>query len=140
MTPDPGFADVVSVSIAGEVCIWNADNGYLVFGPLRRHPEGALAVTFTPSSTDSAISPDGKWIAALAENLVTVHVWDSTTGQLTMSFEEQTDRVGSVTFSPDSERILFTSHDKTVRIHTLTEGMAVRPRLCQWLHTFCVHV
>ena len=115
----PDSNRIVSASRYGNVCAWNAGTGALVSGPSLWHAEGALAVTFTPNSTDSAVSPDGKWIAARDSNLKTVHVWDSKTGQLAASLDGHTDIVISITFSPDSRRILSASWDKTVRVHTL---------------------
>jgi WD40 repeat protein len=115
----PDSNRIVSASRYGNVCSWNADTGALVSGPSLWHAEGALAVTFTPNSTDSAVSPDGKWIVARNNNLKTVHVWDSKTGQLVTSLDGHTNIVISITFSPDSRRVLSTSWDKTIRVHTL---------------------
>jgi WD40 repeat protein len=116
----PDSKRVVSVSRNGHACIWNVDTGALVSGPSLQHAGGALAVVFTPGSTRSAVSSDGKWIAAYADSTSrTVHVWDSKSGQLTASLEGHTDKVTSITFSPDSRRVLTSSYDKTIRIHTL---------------------
>jgi WD40 repeat protein len=89
-------------------------------GPSKLHPEGTLAVVFTPNSTDGcAVSPDGKWIAGIKDgDSMAVQVWNSKTGQLAVTFAEHTGTVWSVSFSPDSKQILSTSMDKTVRVHT----------------------
>jgi WD40 repeat protein len=116
----PDSRMIISASRFGEVCVWNADTGALVSGPSLRHAEGALAVAFTPNDTWSAVSIDGKWIAAVVDTTWrTVHVWDSKTGQLVASLEGHTDFIGSITFSPDGRRILTSSDDNTIRIHTL---------------------
>ena len=116
----PDSKRIVSSSRLGDVCIWNADTGVLVAGPLLRYAEGALAVVFAPASSRSAISPDGRWIAVLANGIHRiVHVWDSTTGQVAAFLEEHTGNVVSLTFSPDSRRVLTASWDKTIRVHTL---------------------
>jgi len=116
----PDSRRIISISQFGEVCVWNADTGALVSGPSLQHAEGALAVVFTPNSTFSAVSPDGKWIAAHADTTWrTVNVWDSKTGQLAASLDGHTDDLNSITFSPDSRRILTSSYDKTIRVHTL---------------------
>jgi WD40 repeat protein len=116
----PDSRRIISTSFLGHVCIWNADTGALVSGPSLQHTEGALAVAFTPNSTDCPVSPDGKWIAAYADTTwKTVNVWDSKTGQLVVSLDGHTERVNSITFSPDSRHILTSSHDKTICVHTL---------------------
>ena len=116
----PDSKRIVSSSQLGDVCIWNADTGILVAGPSLRHAEGALAVAFARTSSCSAISPDGRWIAALADDTFEriVHVWDSKTGQVAASLEDPTSVI-SFTFSPDSGRVLITYYDKTIRVHTL---------------------
>jgi WD40 repeat protein len=118
----PDGKRIVSVQWGGDVCVWNMDTGACVSGPSKRHAAGTLAVGFTPSSTwAAAVSPDGKWIAGRLEegNDSTVQVWDSKTGLLAATFEEHTDWIWSVLFSPDSKRILSTSDDKTIRVRTL---------------------
>jgi len=116
----PNAKRIVSTSWEGNVCIWSAETGALLSGPSLRHAEGAIAVAFTSNSTRYAVSPDGRWIAAYADNKCTkVHVWASTTGQLATSLDVHTDIVTSMTFSPDSRRILTFSNDKTVHVQTL---------------------
>jgi WD40 repeat protein len=115
----PDSKRIVSASRHGDVCVWNADTGTLVSGPSLRHTEGSLAVAFTPTHTCSSVSSDGKWIAARDQNCITVHVWNSKTGQLAVSFEGHTDIIHSLSFSPDSKRILSASFDNTIHVHTL---------------------
>jgi WD40 repeat protein len=116
----PDSKRIISVSRNGHACVWNVHTGALVSGPSLQHVGGALAVVFTPGSTRSAVSPDGKWIAAYADlTSTTVHVWDSKNGQLAASLEGHTDKVTSIAFSPDSRRVLTSSYDRTIRVHTL---------------------
>ncbi|KIM87190.1 hypothetical protein PILCRDRAFT_815665 [Piloderma croceum F 1598] len=116
----PNAKRIVSTSWEGNTCIWSAETGALLSGPSLQHAEGAITVAFTSNSTRYAISPDGKWIAAYADNKCTkVHVWASTTGQLATSLDVHTDIVTSMTFSPDSRRILTSSNDKTIHVQTL---------------------
>jgi WD40 repeat protein len=117
----PDGKRIVSVDWGGDVCVCNMDTGACVSGPSKRHAAGALAVGFIPGSTWTvAVSPDGKWIAGRSkERHSTVQVWDLKTGLLVATFEEHTNYVYSISFSPDSKRILSTSEDKTIRVHTL---------------------
>ena len=97
----PDSKRIISSSLLGDVCVWNADTGVLVAGPSLRHAEGALAVAFAPkNSHHSAVSPDGRWIAAFARDTGTriVHVWDSKTGQIAASLEGHTDFINTITF------------------------------------------
>ena len=116
----PDSKRIVSASQFGDVCVWNADTGARVSGPSLRHAEGALAVAFAPKSSYYAVSPDGRWIAAYGPNTCrSVRVWHSKTGQVAASLEGHTDNICTITFSPDSRRVLTTSYDKTIRVHTL---------------------
>jgi len=118
----PDSKRIISSSLLGDVCVWNADTGVLVAGPSLRHAEGALAVAFAPkNSHHSAVSPDGRWIAAVARDTRDriVHVWDSKTGQVAASLAGHTDPVSTITFSADSRRVLTASFDETIRVHTL---------------------
>jgi len=75
-------------------------------------------VASTHKDTWSAISPDGKWIAAYADTTYKkVHIWDSRTGILATSLDNHTDEIRSITFSPDSTHLL-ASFDKTIHVHT----------------------
>ena len=116
----PDGQSIISASTDGNVCVWNTVAGALLSGPSKRHEEGALAVVFTPQSTYSrAVSPDGKWIADTGAASGIVQVWDSGTGLLAKTFTGHTGSVRSVSFSPDSKRVLSASSDKTIRVHTL---------------------
>jgi len=113
---------IVSASLHGDVCVWDSDTGALVSGPSKQHAEGTLAVVFIPNSTFAcAVSPDGKWIAGLpmgsGENIV--QLWDSKTGRLHATLSDHIEHITSVSFSPDSTRIISTSWDKTIRIYNL---------------------
>ena len=116
----PNGQRIVSASWDGNVCVWDADTGALVSGPSKQHAEGTLAVVFEANSTYFChVSPDGKWIAGTDNDSKTIYIWESVTGRLAVTFTGQTDCVLSVSFSSDSKRILSSSDDKTICIHTL---------------------
>ena len=62
-----------------------------------------------------AFSPDGKRLASSSTDR-TVKVWDSTTGQETLTLKGHTDAVISVAFSVDGKRLASASDDGTVKL------------------------
>jgi len=111
---------IISASWEGDICVWNTGTGALMSGPSKQHMEHTAAVMFTPISTCCAVSPDGKWVAGYTHSDgQVVRVWDTKTGQLAGTFTEHAQYVHNVSFSPDSKRVLSSSDDKTVQIHTI---------------------
>lgn len=111
----PDGKRIISGSWDGDVCVWDVDKGTLVSGPSKKHTEGSLAMVFTPNSTTLAVSPDGKWIVGYQNGDSTaVQVWDSKTGLLATDFAAV-----SVGFSPDSNRILSTSHENIIQVRMI---------------------
>jgi len=120
----PDGKKVISVSKDAKLCVWDANTGAHLSGGVHIYPEGGLAVGFTPNSTYyCAISPNGKWMATsryrFALDPYTVHIRDTKTGLLALSSDLPTQKTTSMAFSPDSERVLLASWDKTVRVYTL---------------------
>jgi WD40 repeat protein len=112
---------IISGSWGKGVYVWDVTTGALLAGPSYQHAEGTLAAVFTPASScycTTTVSPNGRWIASRSVSN-TVQVWDSRTGQLAASIAVHTKFIYSVIFSLDSTRILTTSADQTVRIHTI---------------------
>ena len=115
----PSGKRMVSADVGGDVCVWNLNTGTLISGPSKQHAKGILVVAFTPSSAwfTFPVSSDGKWIAG--RNANAIHIWDSKTGRLMATLEGHTDSVTSIAFSSDNKRVLSTSNDKTIRVHSL---------------------
>src|SRR5262249_17895961 len=66
-----------------------------------------------------AISPDGRWMASLSPlspKDQTVTVWDPATGQELCTLKEPAGQIGSVTLSPNGQRLASTSTDRKVKI------------------------
>jgi eukaryotic-like serine/threonine-protein kinase len=84
---------------------------------------------FAPSSFPQ-LSPDGKRLAVRhsgsAKQLGGMDIWDATTGKRLLVLRGHYDIVTSVAFSPDSERVISTSFDKTIKIWDLKTGTEVR--------------
>ncbi|KAK2462742.1 hypothetical protein APHAL10511_005260 [Amanita phalloides] len=106
----PDGKRIISSSYEGNSCVWDLDSGALISGPSKRHPEGTLAVLFTPASNGirssvSVVSPDGKWIMTATLQSKTFEIWNSKTGLLATTFTES-GSIQMISFSPDSKRIL----------------------------------
>ena len=69
----------------------------------------------TGGGNSVAFSPDGKRLASASWD-VTVKVWDTATGQETLTLKGHTDVVTSVAFSHDGRRLASAGDDQTVKV------------------------
>ncbi|KAJ7095575.1 WD40-repeat-containing domain protein [Mycena epipterygia] len=99
------------------VCIWDAQTGALIAGPLKGHTDQVNSVSF---------SPDGMRIAS-GSNDHTVRVWDARTGvPLLVSVQGGTTNwITCVDFSPDGRHIAAGGTDNTVRVLDAKTGAHV---------------
>ena len=82
-----------------------------------------------------ALSPDGVRIASGGQDN-TVHVWDTTAGQLLLTYRDHTAWVFAVAWSPDGKYLASAGDDNVVRVWDAATGAAVsisRPRGNDWL-------
>jgi WD40 repeat protein len=116
----PDGQKIVSLSRDLDVCVWDTATGALVSGPSKQHAEGVLAAIFMPVSTYCALSSNGKWIAGGPGTFAfgPLQVFDSKTGLLVAEFDH-TAIIDSVTFSPDSKRVLVTYDDGIIQVYNI---------------------
>ncbi|NPD91379.1 eIF2A-related protein [Xylanibacter muris] len=75
---------------------------------------------------DIQISPDGKFIASIILGMpYVVDIWEVETGKIIKTLEGHSGIIHSVVFSPDGERIVTTSEDKTIRIWDTKNGECI---------------
>ena len=83
--------------------------------------EGMVSLNHTGGVQTVVFSPDGKRLASASHDQ-TVKVWDSASGQETLTLIGFTGPVRHVEFSPDGKRLASASNDPTVKIWDTTSG------------------
>ncbi len=83
---------------------WNTD--------LEGHSEPVRSVAF---------SPDGKWVAT-GSNDNTAKIWNTETGETTMTLEGHSHHISTIAFSPDGTRLATGSEDNKAKIWDLKTG------------------
>jgi WD40 repeat protein len=121
-SPDGKF--IASGSEDRTVKVWSVESGECV-KTLKGHRQKVQSVSF---------SRDGKYIASGTGTIVvldndyednTVRVWNVESGECVKTLEGHSDRVNSVSFSPDGQWIASGSKDKTVRVWSVESGECV---------------
>jgi WD40 repeat protein len=127
----PNGHAIVSVSNEGEVGVWDANTGTLVLALSgQQYANSELAVAFTSASHQCAISPNGKWIAAIDRNKkrkssfgfngMGYTILDSETGLIAVTLEEDVSHMCTVAFSPDSKQIITAHFEGNIcRVHAI---------------------
>ena len=123
LSPDGAIVAVggwTGVDWDGQAAIYNFDraSGHL----LRRLPGLPEVIKHL------AFSPDGRWLAASLGGKYGVRLFDARSGVETVSDAEYHDSSYSAHFSPDGRRLLTTSDDGQVRLHSVEEGKLGPPK------------
>lgn len=122
----PDGALLAAASFDGKVRIWDAASGDL----LKTLDAGAgqlFNIAFSPDGTRVAAG-SGWWsafgfgppVGTAVHNAV--HVWDAHSGEKTLTLAGHRGRVSAVCFSPDGERIVSSSQDRSVKIWDARSG------------------
>ncbi|KAF7966723.1 hypothetical protein HWV62_37265, partial [Athelia sp. TMB] len=118
----PDGKHIVSGSWDRSICIWDAETGELVVGPLTGH---SIPVTSVKYSLDGRYIASGSWDR-------TIRIWDALTGDMVVGpFNGHTDLINSVAWSPDGKYVVSGSHDNTCRIWETEAGRAAVGRVLE---------
>ncbi|KAF9901077.1 hypothetical protein EC991_006563, partial [Linnemannia zychae] len=111
---------LISASRDGTIRIWNPQS--------ESDPKFVLNSSLG-EITSLACSPDGKWFASghfsgtfLGPKTGSVQLWDAVTRETNLVLRGHTHTITGIAFSPDSQRIVTSSSDKTVRLWDTSKG------------------
>ncbi len=122
--------------------VWNLESGACV-RTLKGHTGSARSVSEDPDGPYAdhmptyavncvSVTPDGlcavssSGIGISGRDEFSLHVWDLQSGQCRWVLKGHTDRVSSITLTPDGRWALSGSGDKTVRLWNLADGRCLR--------------
>lgn len=120
----PDDKRIASAGGGYEVHVWDqADGGHLYV--YRGHISDSD--TSNGSVTALAWSPNGKYIASSYDatgpgNHGAVHVWSPQNGSLVHMYRGQIDQIGALSWSPDSQRLVSASADRTIQVWQAVSG------------------
>ena len=109
---------VLTASWDGTASLWDAQTGQLI-RTFTGHRGGVLAAASTAPHVATA-SADG-----------TCRIWNRQTGQLVATLSGHDDQVDFVTFTPDGQRVLTLSRDRSMRLWALDGRELDRKQLAQ---------
>jgi WD40 repeat protein len=100
---------LVSVTVAGQLQIWDADSGML----RAEHRLATSAKTVEPAGVLAAFSPDGRRLAARAREVDSlVQIWDVDSGRAVVTCRGHTLPVHCLRFSADGRRLATCACDR----------------------------
>ncbi|QRV96958.1 Notchless protein [Ceratobasidium sp. AG-Ba] len=109
-------ARIVTGSTAGDIFIWNAQDGKPIARSLKPHRSGVSSLRY---------SPNGEHIVSGFHD-GSISIWDASTGdQIAVPFVGHSDQVDIVSYSWDGRYILSGSLDSTIRIWDASSGNAL---------------
>lgn len=117
---EPDSAHVVGADLVGQILIWEIDQS---------SPQSVITIEDIPPEMlgspgtigASALSPDGRWIAATNPG-GTAHIWSVETGERLLSIEGGTGGASDLAFSPDGEWLASGGFDRQAHIWDAASG------------------
>ncbi|CAE7225852.1 unnamed protein product [Rhizoctonia solani] len=110
----------------GSICVWDTKTRQQVPG---------LTLKLGGAVTQAIFSPDNKYIAA-CHGTPTVCLWDAGSGELIATLDKHIDRIASISFSPDSSRLISCTSSGTVYIRSIKHP-DVGYRYPRHIHSAC---
>ena len=107
---------LVSGSRDNTIRVWNAASGGAALQTLRGHTEAVNSVAVSASGTIASASADE-----------TARLWNLPTGQRIATFDEHTDLVRVVAFSPNRQYLASGSVDGAVQVYKTADPLPVTP-------------
>jgi WD40 repeat protein len=125
MVFSPNRQTLATASADGTIRLW-ALNPQTVYNTVLQPSQVLTWAQPTPQGTENitsvAFSPDGKQVAAIAENSPQVKVWSVETGALILSQLNGLSVTTQVMFSPNGESIIATHRDRSISIWATNTG------------------
>jgi WD40 repeat protein/DNA-binding SARP family transcriptional activator len=119
----PNGDRIAAMGNDGNIYLWSMDTSGMKVDPTSRQMI-SNPIDFNVTDTDGnglAFSPDGKWLAGIAEKH-SADIWDASTGKILHSLTGHTQDVFCITFSPDGQLVATGSIDNTVKIWDAANG------------------
>lgn len=109
---EPGGSRIATAGLDGTVQIWDAETGHLLTVCYKN--AGLFEKTiFRPTIWKIAWSPDGKRIAACG-NGTEIEIWDTTSGQKLMSYQDHADVFNNIAMLPDTFTLAWSPDGKSI--------------------------
>jgi len=123
----------LSLSADGELLLSQGQSGLIKLWRVTPGLEGNVLTDRAGGQSDVALSPDGRFLASVTEQVHAVNLWDLNTRSRTI-LTGHSNSVMSAAFSPDGKILATGSHDETIKLWdvsdrkeaaTLTNGFPV---------------